>query len=157
MEINQFRNYIVRPVLKYLGKHSPDAEELLVATAVHESCSLQNIRQQGRGHALSFFQIELSVHKDVWDNYIAYHPELLSLMNRLRFDAFKNQELELMGNLPYSVAIARLIYFRARGALPDKGNIMEMAKYWKRNYRTIGGKGRVDAFVNDYRQYVRED
>ena len=155
MNVPQFREFIVRPVLKYMGMASLNAEELLIATAVHESNGLEYIRQLGRGPALSVFQIEPATHKDVWNNYIAYRPDLSNLMTRLRFDAFRGQELELMGNLPYAVAIARLIYLRAKPPLPDKENIMGMAKYWKQYYNTLRGKGRVDDFVNNYNRYVK--
>jgi hypothetical protein len=130
-----------------------NAEELLVATAIHESMDLQYIRQLGGGPALSLFQIEPDTHRDVWVNFIAYRPELNQLISRLRFDAFQNQELELMGNLPYACAIARLIYRRARGPLPDKDDVKAMAKYWKQNYNTLKGKGRVDHFINNYERY----
>jgi hypothetical protein len=157
MNISQFRTHIVKPVLKYLEMDSLNAEELLIATAVHESKNLEYVRQLGGGPALSIFQIEPATHKDVWDNYINYRPDLMRKMSRLRFDAFKGQELELIGNIPYATAIARIIYRRARGRLPDKSDIMGMAKYWKSNYNTFKGKGRVDDFVNNYKRYVLED
>jgi len=155
MNVPQFREYIVRPVLKYMGMPSLNAEELLIATAVHESVGLEYIRQLGGGPALSLFQIEPATHRDIWKNYIDYRPDLSRLMQRLRFDAFKGQELELMGNLPYATAIARLVYLRARPPLPDKENIKAMAKYWKLYYNSIKGKGRVDDFVNNYHKYVK--
>ena len=155
MDVRQFREFIIRPVLKYLDMGGLNAEEILVATAVHESMNLQYVRQLGGGPALSFFQIEPATHADVWKNYVAYRPEIRQLLQRLRFDAFQNQELELMGNIPYSVAIARLVYRRARGPLPDKDDIKGMAKYWKANYNTLKGKGRVDEFIANYERYVK--
>ena len=155
MNPDQLRVNIIQPVLKYMDMGGLNAEELLLATAVHESGGLQYVRQLGGGPALSLFQIEPRTHDDIWKNYVGYRPQLGAMLNRLRFDAFKGQQLELMGNIPYSVAIARLVYKRARGALPDKDNVKEMAKYWKLNYNTMKGKGTVDEFINNYYRYIK--
>jgi hypothetical protein len=156
MDVEQFRINIVQPVLKFMDMGGLDAEELLIGTAVQESGGLRYVRQLGGGPALSFFQIEPATHQDIHKNYLAYRPELLQQVNRLRFDAFQGHEVELMGNMAYSVAIARLVYRRVRAPLPNKDNVMEMAKYWKMNYNTLKGKGTVGEFVENYKRYVNK-
>lgn len=154
MNIEQFRVFVVQPVLKRLDMGGLDAEELMIATAVQESGGLKYIRQLGGGPALSFFQIEPATEKDVIDNYVKYRPDLLNLIETLRFSWSKGTEHELLTNMAYATAIARLCYRRQREPLPDKNDVMGMGKYWKRYYNTLHGKGTVNEFIHNYNHYV---
>ena len=57
IDINQFREEVVRPVLQDLKMYSPVAENLIMGTAAQES-GFTYIKQLGGGPALGMFQVE---------------------------------------------------------------------------------------------------
>ena len=74
MNINQFEDLIIQPTLEELGYATPNAIQLVTATALAES-RLFYIHQLGRP-ALGVFQMEPATHDDVWNNYLRYRPEI---------------------------------------------------------------------------------
>lgn len=146
-----FRRTIVRPVLDYLALASPAAENLLVGTAAVES-GLRRLTQAGGGPGAGVYQIEPATHKDAWDNYLAFHPELASKVRGLASQRWftDSPDRELLGNLFYSTAVARVIYWRAKPPLPHADDLAGLAAYWKTHYNTIGGRGDVAAFMAAY-------
>jgi len=143
----EFKRWVVEPVLRFLGMHSLSAERLVVGTAAVES-GLSHLVQLGGGPALGVYQIEPETHRDIWDTYLAYRPELASKVRSLAsqhwFD--DDPDRELICNLSYSTAICRLKYYRIKAPLPDANDIQGLANYWKQYYNTKRGKGRVDDF-----------
>jgi len=153
--VNQFRELVIFPALHYMGLYSQAAENLLVGTALVES-RLEYLHQIGDGPALGVYQIEPNTHDDVWDNFLKYRPELrdkalMLLSNRATFELSKSSDL--IGNLSYATAIARLIYFRKPEPLPDKNNIHGLAEYWKEHYNTRLGAGNSEKFYNRYIEF----
>jgi len=154
MDAKQFRQYIVKPTLIYLGDPRLNMENLLVGTACHESAGLKYVHQLGAGPALGLFQIEPATHKDQWDNYLAYRPHYHDLIYRLSSIRYLENGMpddsELIGNIPYALSIAWCKYHRAPEAIPDAENFYGLANYWKRHYNTAGGAGTVDEWVSHY-------
>lgn len=148
LDINQFREYIVRPTLKFLHPEIPysvSAENLLMGTAAHES-KLTYVRQIGAGPARGLFQIEPATELDNWKSFLAFRSDL-----RLKIERLSGvKSLDLTGNLPYQVAHARIKYWRDPAPLPDEGDIAAMAETWKRVYNTAGGAGTVNQFIDSY-------
>lgn len=147
---HDFREEVVRPTLRFLDLLSPAAENLLIGTAAVES-GFMRLRQAG-GPALGVFQIEPATHQDVWDNYLAFRPELASEVRSLASQHFYEDDphRELIGNLFYSCAIARVIYLRAKPPLPHVDDVRALAEYWKAHYNTALGAGHPDQFVQHY-------
>jgi len=156
LDIDQFREAVIRPTLHYLGLHSTAAENLLLGTAVQES-RLKYLKQIGGGPALGVFQIEPATHKDVWDNFLEFRPDLASKVRGIASQRtfFKNADSELMFNLRYSAAIARLIYLRAPAKLPRYDDIEGLARYWKTYYNTTLGAGTTAEFILNYREHIK--
>lgn len=153
---NDLRQYVIKPVLKHINLWSDAAENLLLCTAAHES-HLGHYLKQVRGPALGIYQIEPATHKDVWVNYLAYRNDLVSKVKSLTSSINSNAlpaDDQLITNLAYATAIARLIYQRAPDALPDADDIDGLANYWKQYYNTPLGKGTTDDFITHYHQYV---
>jgi hypothetical protein len=152
LDIIQFRQSLVRPVLQVLDTYSKAAENLLLGTAVQES-RLQYLRQLGDGPACGLYQMEPATHDDIWDNYLAYQPDL-----RSRIEAFalphQDRHAQLIWNLAYATAMCRIHYRRVREALPDAGDADALARYWKRHYNTERGSGTVLEFKEKYLRYV---
>jgi hypothetical protein len=109
----QLREQVIRPTLEYLGTWSPTSEDLLLeaATAAPE-LGLFAARKDGLG----LFHITTSQHRDIWDRYLAFRPELASRIRGLASQrAFlSNPDSELQTNLSYCTAIAWLLYQRSR-------------------------------------------
>ena len=139
----QFRLLIIRPALQRLGLWSLAAERLLLGTAIVESW-LMYLKQKP-GPALGFYQMEPASHFDIWKNYLAYRPGLAFKVKGLAVGLPRAQQM--VWNLFYATAMARLQYRRDRFALPDANDLEGLAAYYKRVFNTAAGKGDVESFV----------
>ncbi len=154
LNVEHFREYAVRPILTKMATwqstiNTPAAENLLVGTAIQES-HLTYLKQLGGGPALGVMQIEPNTHNDVWTNYLDYRQDAASMMQDLSAGPDHNAD-QLTWNMGYSVAIARLIYWRAPTALPTDPNDLEaLGQYWKDHYNTAGGAGTAEEWVKNY-------
>lgn len=146
---DQLKKHIIQPALKTLVMQSDAAVNLLLGTCAQESAMGHYLRQIN-GPALGIYQIEPATHRDLYDNYLKHRPHML---NKLRLINIKSEQA-LIGDLNYSTAVARLIYYRCPDPLPEANDVVGLAKYWKKNYNTYQGKGTVDEFCANYRKYV---
>lgn len=141
------RDHVIEPALIELDKVlpgclSPSAVNLLLGTAAHESkCGYHLV--QVNGPALGVFQIEPATHSDVWDNWLAYRPEIAHRLARGGHD-------RLIWDLRYATIIARLVYWRAPEPLPEPDDSQGLAAYWKKHYNTEQGRGSRAAWLDDY-------
>lgn len=149
MNAEHLRIHVIRPVLAVLGGRTDQSvEDLLLGTAAQES-HLGEYLVQIRGPAKGIFQIEPHTHDSVWTNYLAFRPELAE---RVESFATDNRDLDLIGNIPYQVAIARCIYFPVKERIPDTRE--GQAGYWKAYYNTRAGKGTVEEYMSNYYRFV---
>lgn len=125
---------LIQRVLSPVTLWTPEAAELLLATCAQESL-LGQYRHQVHGPALGIFQMEPATHDDCWANFIAYRPELQAWLGRL---SPSHTAQDLVDNDPYAIAMARVRYERAHGALPDATDLGAMFAYYKRNYNGPG-------------------
>jgi len=141
------RLHVIRPTLKKLNHWTKAAENLLLATCAHESLMGCFLKQR-QGTALGIYQIEPATHTDVWQNYLNYRPYLAENIKRLAtaYDRQPNDH-ELITNLAYATAIARMIYYRISEPLPTGSDIEGQAIYWKKYYNTKMGKGCIEDFI----------
>jgi len=152
IDVSQFRQYIVRPVLEYLDLYSEAAENLLIGTALTES-QLKYLQQLNGGPAMGLYQCEPATHDDIWDNFLVFRETLASKVRNLASQRFlTHPHNELQGNLFYATAVCRTHYFRVKEALPDADDLIGLAGYWKKYYNTEHGKGTVDQFYMSYRR-----
>ena len=157
MNVGQFRGFVVRPTLYQLGLWSLAAENLLVGTAIHESGGLNYIDQvtgpgdTTLGPAYGLYQIEEATLNDLFDNFLKFRPRLAEMAIALEAPMPK-RVLQLVTNLAFATAVARLIYYRAPDPLPGADDIPGLAACWKKNYNTVAGKGRVEDWIAAYRR-----
>jgi hypothetical protein len=148
LNIKHFRRDVVRPVLMYLEPEIPyslAAENLLVATAMHES-QLTHLKQLGDGPARGLFQMEPATEHDNWENFLRYNRSLADKVKALSgIRAF-----DLIANIPYQVAQARIKYWRSPESLPAATDIEGQAELWKLVYNSPLGKGTVAQFIEHY-------
>lgn len=149
INVSQLRDFIIKPTLKSIDLYSDAAENLLIGTCAQES-KLGTYIKQVNGPALGIYQIEPATHKDVWENYLEFKPELA---NKVLLIGEKH-DASLIVNLAYSTAIARIIYLRAPAELPLADDIGGLANYWKKYYNTELGKGKASEFIDNYRKLV---
>jgi len=70
---------------------------------------------------------------DVWQNYLVYRPALATKISALtKAHDSQPSNNELITNLAYATAIARIIYCRVAEPSPSSGDINKQAIYWKK-------------------------
>lgn len=169
LNLLQFRNYILNPTLKAIGKYSPVAEELLIGTGLIES-GFRHIKQLGYelkgGNGI--FQVETATGAWICKDYLT-HPGRVELARKiskylwpfaeypiditlLDEDDVKNL---LTSDLRFSVILARLKYYSIPKALPsDPKNIEALAEYWKTYYNASPNGRPAKDFVSLYKEHV---
>ena len=75
MDVKQFKDLIVEPVLHAMGMYSESAVNLLLMTVAHESRMGHYIAQVG-GPALGVYQIEPTTARDVVMRYLSTRKDL---------------------------------------------------------------------------------
>ena len=121
------REQVIKPTLEYLGEWSAEAERELLARALQTTDNNTFARQQT---GLGLFQITSNQHRDLWDRYLAFRPEIASRVRGLASQrAFlSNPDNELQTNLSYCTAIAWLLQQRSRVGSPAT-DIMSERRY----------------------------
>lgn len=164
LSVAHFARYVVRDTLaRLIGPDAPGIEnesavELLLGTAAQESGfrALDQFTGPGDtrlGPAYGLYQIEPFTRADVHASYLRHHPDLAGRVGRL-LAPDPSADHQLVSNLAYATAIARLIYYRSPVRLAAPGDIAGHARVWKQVFNTAQGKGRVEDFVENYRRRV---
>lgn len=154
MNANELLNKVIIPTLQSLQLDSEIARYLLLGTAAQESNMGRYKVQSYGGPALGIYQMELATHNDIWNNYLRFRPELADKVTRLLKPGL-SKESQLVSNLSYASAMARLQYLRVSEPLPEL-SIIQLARYWKKHYNTHKGKGKVRDFEKNFNQFVGE-
>ena len=141
------RECVIRPTLYKLDLYSLEAEELLLLTAAQESKLGYYLKQVG-GPALGIYQIEPATHRDIL-RYLYHKPELRDIIDSLATSA---NDSELIWNLAYSTAIARVKYLMVPEAIPL--TLEGQARYYKQYYNTPLGRATEDEAIKNYINYV---
>lgn len=138
---DHFQKNLINPTLLQLNLYSDAASNLLLGTGLQESC-LGKLSS-------NIFQIDLTTAEDIKNNYLAFRPQLSKAVDKL-YDPTHSQEWNLKNNIPYEIAIARIVYLRSRHDLPDANDSEALARFWKDNYNTYLGKGTVQQYRRIY-------
>jgi hypothetical protein len=156
MDVKQFREFIVRPTLEYIGLYSKSAENLVVGTAIQESGGLRFIDQltPGPGPAYGLYQCERATHDDIWSRFLAKRPDLSDKVDDL-LSLWPTRVEQLRTNIHYATAMCRIHYLRFPDPLPEADDIEGLGRLWKRRYNSMLGKGTVEQFVANYRKYAQ--
>ncbi len=125
--------HVIKPTLDYLAMCSSAAEKLLLGTAAQESgLDPFSYRNQGIG----IYQITAEQHRQAWDKFLAFRPDLASKVRGLasQHQFLQNPEQELKTNLAYSTAIAWIIYLQSECPLPEADDVDGLSHFWKSNF-----------------------
>ncbi|BCE02925.1 hypothetical protein [Marinicellulosiphila megalodicopiae] len=155
MNLKQLKDEVIIPTLDFLDLNSESAVNLLIGTVCAESAGGKDLKQLGGGPALGIYQMEPATHDDIFKNYLAYKPELMSKVLCLSIvmgEGFTEGHRQLVFNLVYATAMARIHYLRVKESLPRSTNVIALAEYWKKYYNTHKGAGTVDHFIESYQR-----
>ncbi|MBC9250240.1 hypothetical protein A9179_08130 [Pseudomonas alcaligenes] len=142
--------YVIRPTLLYLGRHSATAEALLLGAAASQS-ELGSALGDQHGHGL--YHISAQRHRQLWDQHLARDPELASLVRGLASQhAFLSApHLELAVNLRYATAIAWLLVEQQQTVLPAADDLHALARIWRQVFHP---HGRLRDFLSAWQQCI---
>lgn len=157
IDSEDLKSMVVTPVLRHLGIWSPVRVALTLGTAAQESLMGKYLKQIS-GPALGIYQCEPATHRDIWDNFLRYRPEMAEKCRDLSYKAatWARKDEQLATNLAYATAICAMHYLRVPEYLPASKDVKKLASYWKRYYNTSLGKGTEEEFIENYRRYVEE-
>ena len=159
MNERQFRLWVVRPTLTAMRMWSEAAEDVLVGTAVHESGGLESLDQQTHaddatlGPAFGVFQMERATMDDLLDRYLVRRIDLHQRVSAFRAELPADPAAQLMTNLAFATALARVKYWMAPEPLPAIGDLNGYAAYWKRHWNTELGAGTTEKFIRDWNHH----
>ncbi|GBQ46020.1 hypothetical protein ACM0P6_02190 [Komagataeibacter sucrofermentans] len=145
--LSDLKTRIIAPTLAFIGLGGPAAINLLAGIALAET-GCRALVQNGGGPALGLWQMEPFTHDDIWATFL---PAPRQSAIRARLFALQagwpigpDRATQLIGNLPYACAMARLKCYRAPAALPAADDAAGQCRFWKANYNTALGAGDVD-------------
>jgi hypothetical protein len=110
-----------------MGAWTPASEAFLLNAAIRApDVGLFSTKKEGQG--LGLFNITAAQHRDLWDRYLAFNPDLASRVRGLASQrAFlSDPDSELQTNLSYCTAIAWLMQQRVGGIL-ERPNAAKVA------------------------------
>jgi hypothetical protein len=148
INLTQLKTNVVQPVHAAFGApwDSAAAQVLSLGTALHESNAGEYLRQVS-GPALGAWQMEPATHDDCWKNFLNYRPELAAAVRRFQVPGVG--AAQMVWNLGYACAMARVRYIRASDPLPGADDYAGLAAYYKRAYNSTLGAAVVDAALVD--------
>ena len=156
LNVNHLQEYIIDPTLEHLGLYSLAASELMLGTAIQESRLTYLTQLDGDDDpyddAIGLWQVERKTHDDIWDNWLRYRGDLVTRVTQI---SVRQTADEMLWNLYYACAMARIHYRRVKEALPPAGDREGQAVYWKTHYNTHLGAGGVQEYVENWERYVK--
>jgi hypothetical protein len=80
---------------------------------------------------LGIYQISTQQHRKIWDEYLAFRPDLASAVRGLasQHQFLTSPDDELVTNLAYSTAIAWVIYLSTGKSLPDSSDQHSLCQF----------------------------
>ncbi len=129
---------VIRPALAWLDVAPPGAEQLLLAII------RLNERFPPPGDGLGPFRITPQQHRRVWDEYLAFNPDLASTVRGLASQRcfLQYPDRELVTNLSYACAIAWILIATSGCDLPAADDSPAQLALWQ---RLFGGAQTADA------------
>ena len=127
---------------------SPEAVELLMMIAAHESGGFRYVRQTG-GTAVSLYQIEPVALMEI-QRYMGVRPEKFKSVQALEVAPFE----ALIYDQRLATQAARVYLMRIEEPLPKAGDVEGMARYCKKYWNTEAGKASAMKYATDYTVHV---
>ena len=151
----ELKRWVIQPTLQRLNINNKAAVRLLLGTAAQESAMGSHLKASGQKGS-GIYQIHGLTHRHIWDDYLAMHPDIASLVRGLasQRDFLDHPHAELTTNLSYATAIAWFNYARhPEFCLPGNADLNTLARLSKRFYHPKGDVS-CEHFINNYRLLV---
>ena len=155
LNYNQFDALIVTPALAGLQLDTEGFHILINGTVAHESKGGTYIKQL-QGPALGICQMEPATHDSIWQAYLPNQSIISHRLMTLCSFARAPKSSQMINDMLYAVSMCAILYkWRIDSHRQDYPKTLEeAAEMWKAYYNTINGKGTVEQFCNDYRQFT---
>ena len=147
-----FRDRIISPVVVAISQgETPLLETALAGAALREGfapCCRSN-------QAFSLYGLSSSLHRRVWDEYLAYRPELASLVRGFASQRqfLQNPDHELDTNINYATAITASLLQWQSDAMSGNLNPENLSRFW--TYCVLGNARRDPELCQAYRKILR--
>ncbi len=159
INLRQYKEHVLLPVLTALEMNTPAAVDLMVGTALQES-QLHYLVQLEGGPGIGFYQMEPATAEDIVYRYAQNKPHdfRIRVMGAVPLGGpvwlLSPLELkkELTINLALQVLLARLKYYMVPDPIPDE--LIGQARYWKQHYNTPLGAGTEDQYIANYVTHI---
>lgn len=142
---DDLRLRVIRPVCIAIGLGGAGVEELLLGTASQESGCGSRIVQNG-GPALGVWQMEPATHDDLWTNFLGFRADLAEKVSAFLLPGLP-KAVQLIGNLYYACAMARVQYFRSPRPIPSAGDLNGQADIYKLCYNSASGAATIEEYL----------
>lgn len=123
---------VIQPTLDFLDEHHPLAAQLLLTSALLASNGDPLCHDSGFG----LYQISAERHRGLWEEYLAFRPNLASEVRGLASQKtfLQAPERELVTNLAYATAVTWMCYRQNGTTLPDTASIDTLAGLWQQTF-----------------------
>ncbi len=151
----EMRRYVIAPCLEHLDDWSLAAENLLLGTAAVES-GLGDHLLNANHPGLGIYRITPEKHTQIWDQYLAFCPDLASKVRGLasQREFLNHPHAELTTNLSYATAIAWMIYKSSEKVLPCAEDLTALASLWQQHFlqqhSALEQGGQTGFFLREY-------
>lgn len=154
IDAGQLKHLVVAPALAALGLDGDVAVNLVTGTALAESRGAY-VRQLGGGPALGLWQMEPATHDDCWVNFLCY-PAARRFERILQgmLSPDLPRSAQLVSNLRYASAMARIRYYRVSAPLPAMSDPVALSHFHKQYYNTAAGAADPTGNIPFFRQAV---
>jgi hypothetical protein len=151
LRVSQVLARVVRPALAAMPSipNGVHVEQILLMIAAHESGGFVDLYQRPNGPAVGLWQMEPVTFDDLLSRVAPRVPGSLAFATSARPSVD-----ECAWNLRLAAAFARLKLYASPGALPDRDETWEQARYAKRYYNSALGKAKVEDYVDAYERHV---
>ncbi len=124
--------FVISHTLRILGAYSKAAENLLFLTISLQAKHTDPDNRNGLG----LYKIDPVTHRRLWDDYLAFDPDLASIVRGLASQQvfLQDPHLELITNQAYATAIAWMIYQRSELTLPPADDVAQLTACWAKHF-----------------------
>jgi hypothetical protein len=151
MTINakQFAQQVVIPTLEWLDRMASipysDAAFYLVMGTIAQESLLGTYLVQEDGPALGIGQVEPATLDDLLTRLSGAEKSALALLAAPTTPAHN-----VVANLPYAVAVTRLLYWKVPEPLPQPPTVTALFGYYKAHYNTAAGAATLSQFMQNW-------
>lgn len=146
--INLVNEFIIVPALCAVDIYSENRADLVLKIGAAETL-YRTQKQGGGGPARSWWQMEPKTHNDIWSTFLG-QSHRKNIVDGLSCMSYAPGDIKELTNNPwYAAAMCGIHFLRFKEPLPEAGETLSQAEYWKKYYNTSEGKGTISGFLEN--------